>query len=262
MDIITLTTDFGLTEYPAAMKGVILAINQKARIIDITHSILSQNILQGAFMLYSVVDYFPKAIHIGVVDPGVGTARAGLIFACKKGVLIGPDNGLLVPAAERLGIKLVVKITNFGYCLEEISDTFHGRDIFAPIAAYISKGISIENLGETVNKYVQLNLFDIQDDKQQITGKVLNIDNFGNIITNLPKQIIKKYFKIDEILNITQSSGQPPWKLPFKTTYGAVAKGKIMATISSSGLLELAGNQCSVNEKLNLNISDEIIIQK
>jgi len=262
MDIITLTTDFGLTEYPAAMKGVILSINQKARIIDITHSILSQNILQGAFILYSVVDNFPEAIHIGVVDPGVGTSRAGLIFKCKKGVLIGPDNGLLVPAAERLGMKVVIKITNFDYCLKEISDTFHGRDIFAPIAAHISKGISIEKLGDTVTKYVHLNLFDIQDNNEQITGKVLNIDNFGNIITNIPKQIIEKYFKIDDILHITQSSGQPPWKLPFKNTYGAMAKGKIMAIISSSGLLEIAGNHCSVNEKLNLNISDEIIIQK
>ena len=106
MKIITLTTDFGFADgYPAAMKGVILSINPQINIIDITHSILPQNILQGAFILYSVVEYFPFAIHIGVVDPGVGTSRAGLVFKCKSGILVGPDNGLLVPAAKQLGIQ-------------------------------------------------------------------------------------------------------------------------------------------------------------
>lgn len=264
MKIITLTTDFGLTDgYPAAMKGVILSINPQINIIDITHSILPQNISQGAFILYSVVNYFPSAIHIGVVDPGVGTTRAGLVFKCGSGTLIGPDNGLLVPAAERLGIQAVYKITNVDYLLGNISSTFHGRDIFAPVAAHISKGAPLENVGDKVEKYVELNQFEVSETKNSISGKVLNIDNFGNIITNIQKRLIEKYFEIDDTLYIKVSSGkQKVLKIPYKTTYDAIARGELLATISSSGLLEIAGNQCNADEKLKIKISDIITIRK
>ena len=120
--IITLTTDFGWSEYPAVMKGVIFEINPDANIVDISHSIGSQNIEEGAYVLSTTAHYFKNALHIGVVDPGVGTARKGLIIHCKNGTLIGPDNGLLIPAARKLQIIVVYEITNMEYCLETISD--------------------------------------------------------------------------------------------------------------------------------------------
>ena len=263
MDIITLTTDFGLTdEYLAAMKGVILKINPAVQIIDISHNILPQNITQGAFVLYSVVKYYPKAIHIGVVDPGVGTSREALIFNCSSGVLVGPDNGLLVPAAEKLGILDVYKITNPEYSLENISSTFHGRDIFAPVAAHLSKGVPVENIGEKTKKFINLHLFDCQDLEDKIIGRVLNIDNFGNVITNISKDIIKNYFNFNETMQITIAESNRPLEIPFKQAYGEAQKNSLLATISSSGFLELAGNQCRASEKLNIRISDKIEIRK
>ncbi len=263
MKIITLTTDFGVTsEYPAAMKGVILSINPNIKIIDISHSILPQNIYQGAFILYSIVPYFQDAIHIGVVDPGVGTARDGLIFKCKRGILVGPDNGLLIHAAERLEIESIFKITNTEFCLDDISTTFHGRDIFAPVAANISKGTPPENIGDLVKTFERIELFDAKRVGDKISGKVLNIDHFGNIITNISKDLIRDFLDEDDQLLITTNINSDGWRIRFKTTYGAVKKGEFLAIISSSGFLELAGNQCSANEHFNLSILEKISIQK
>jgi S-adenosylmethionine hydrolase len=263
MTIITLTTDFNITsEYVAAIKGVILNINPNTKIVDITHAIQPQNILQGAFVLYSIVKYFPKAIHVGVIDPGVGTNRAGLIFKCQSGLLIGPDNGLLVPAAERLKIDIVYKITNNKFCLDDISSTFHGRDIFAPVAAHLSKNLKIEKVGGRIKHFKKLDLFGIKNTKDSLIGKVLNIDNFGNIVTNLPKDTIVKHFELGDQLTISTVTSQKGFKVPFKNTYDSVPKGTLLALISSSGFLELAGNQYNANEKLNLQIGDKITLQK
>jgi S-adenosylmethionine hydrolase len=263
MDIITLTTDFGLdTEYSAAMKGVLLKINPEIRIIDITHSIKPQNVLQGAYILYSAVPYFSDSIHLGVVDPGVGTSRAGIIFKCHSSVLVGPDNGLLYPAAERLGIKSVFKITNREYYLKDVSSTFHGRDIFAPIAAHLSIGKSPEELGEPLDEFVKLNLFDYKETDEMIQGKVLNIDSFGNIITNIPKNILERNLNKEAEQTIEISSAGQTSKLPYKETYGSVPQSSLLALISSSGFLEIAGNQCNASDILNVKINDDIIIKK
>ena len=265
MEIITLTTDFGLSSgYPAAMKGVIYNINPNIKLVDITHSLQPQNILQGAFMLYSVVEYFHATLHVAVVDPGVGSPRSGLVMQCGDSILVGPDNGLLVPAAERLGIKKIFKITNTEYCLGDISSTFHGRDIFAPIAAHISTGLAPEDVGEVVKSYVDLDLFDVEESQNTITGIVLNIDNFGNIITNIRSELMDKYFPVGEPLLISHGSdkNKQSWKIPYQKTYENVSKGGYLAIISSSGLLELAVNQGSAHEKFGLTFSDQIRIQK
>jgi len=263
MGVITLTTDFcSGSEYPAAMKGVLLKINPEIRIIDITHSIKAHNVPQGAYILYSVVPYFENAIHLGVVDPGVGTARAGLIFQCHSGVFVGPDNGLLYPAAERLGIISVYKITNQEYYLKEVSFTFHGRDIFAPIAAHLSKGKSPDEVGEPVDEFEKLDLFDFKETKDTIQGRVLNIDTFGNIIMNVPKDVLGKILIKNDGKNIKVDCNGQTWSLPFKETYGSVSPGKLLSLISSSGFLELAGNQCNASEILNIKINDDVTIKK
>ena len=271
MQIVTLTTDFGTADaYPAAMKGVILAINPNVKLVDISHSIRPQNILQGAFILYSVAQFFPhspRTIHVAVVDPGVGTDRAGLIIACRAGVFIGPDNGLLVPASECLGIDKVVRISNLELCRDNISTTFHGRDIFAPAAAHLSKGVPVEEFGEKVEKYIKLNLFDVKEKADVISGTILNIDNFGNIITNISKEIVDKHFSINDMLSFSFTLGDPArdrgaLQVPYKPTYGDLPKGAMLATISSSGFLEIAGNQCGASEILNVQISDSVSLKK
>jgi S-adenosylmethionine hydrolase len=244
------------------MKGVILSINRNVKIIDITHSIQPQNVNQGAFILYSNVDFFTDAVHVAVVDPRVGTERQAIVFKCKNAVLVGPDNGLLVPAAERLGIDVAIKISNTDFFLKNISSTFHGRDIFAPVAAHISNGVELENVGEKIDRYETIDLFSTEENEDRINGKVLNIDRFGNIITNIHEELISKYFSYGDNIEILYNSDLKILAIPFNKTYDNVPKFELVALVSSSGFLELAGNHCKANEKLLLRISDEIIIRK
>jgi S-adenosylmethionine hydrolase len=261
--IITLTTDFGSSEYVAAMKGVILSVNPDVRIIDLSHNVRPQNILDGAYLLYSIAPYFVNTVHVGVVDPGVGTERAGLVIACEKGVLVGPDNGLLLPAARVMGLKKVFSITNKKYFSKEVSNTFHGRDIFAPVAAHISKGVMPEDIGEEVDEYVDLSLKYHVEKNNDIEGRIIHVDTFGNLITSISKDIITKHHEFGDLLDIELEStdGMKPKKLPFLPSYGHSEKGDILATISSSNFFELACNQCSAAYSLKLDIGDKVRIR-
>ena len=261
-NVITLTTDFGYSEYVATMKGVILSINPDVKIIDITHNISAQNIISGAYVLYSTVPYFVDAIHVGVVDPGVGTERAGLVIECEKGVLVGPDNGFLLPASRILGIRNVFKITNKEYMLKKISSTFHGRDIFAPIAAHISKGAALDEIGEVVDEYVDLSLKFHEEKDNYIEGRIIHMDSFGNLITSIPQEVIKNYHEFGGILEIEMesASGTIEKKLPLLPSYGHSEKGDLLATISSSSFFEISCNQCRANEVLKLDCGDTVRI--
>jgi len=145
--IVTLTTDFGAGEYIGAMKGAILTVDPEATIVDIDHSIRPHDIRHGAYVLYAAVPYYPFAAHVGVVDPGVGTKRRAIVCVCEGAFLVGPDNGLLIPAARRLGLKEVREITNRKLGRPELSDTFHGRDLFAPVAAHLMSGTKVKEWG-------------------------------------------------------------------------------------------------------------------
>jgi S-adenosylmethionine hydrolase len=259
-DLITLTTDFGLSEYVAALKGVILSINPGARIIDISHDIRPQNMVGGAYVLYCTVPYFPDVVHVGVVDPGVGTERAGLVISCEKGVLVGPDNGLLLPAARALGLKKVYNITNGQYFQKEISNTFHGRDIFAPVAAHISMGVELDDIGEEVDEYVDLSLKYHVESEGIVKGKIIHVDTFGNLITSITKETINKHHDFGDTLSIEYQGKIEKIKktLPFLPSYGHAEKGELLATISSSGFFEIACNQCSAAKVLNFDSGDII----
>jgi S-adenosylmethionine hydrolase len=193
---------------------------------------------------------------------------------------VGPDNGLLVPAAKKAGIESVIKLTNHDFWLGRVSSTFHGRDIFAPVGARLSTGVPIEKFGEKVEatEYVELDLFETKQNKDQLIGTILNIDSFGNIITNFSKDVIEKRFGFhDEImfeysssdnaisteLDVTfeRSGNKQILKVPFKNTYGDVQKGSLIALISSSGFLEIAGNQVNADSLLKLSIGDSIAIK-
>ncbi len=262
-DIITLTTDFGQSEYVAALKGVILSINPDARIIDISHDIGAQNVMGGAYVLYSTAPHFSRAVHVGIVDPGVGTGRVGLVIACEKGFLVGPDNGLLLPAARVMGLKNVFSITNRKYFSKDVSNTFHGRDVFAPVAAHISKGAEPEDMGEEVDEYVDLSLEYHVESEGYIEGKIIHVDTFGNLIISITKEIIQKDYGFGDILDIEIESknGKIEKKLPFLSSYGRSEKGEVLATISSSGFFEIACNQCSAQNVLKLDCGDIIRVK-
>lgn len=198
--IITLTTDFGLSDtYVAQMKGVILGINPNARIIDITHQVRPQQISQAAFLAQTAWPAFaPQSIHIAVVDPGVGTERRALLVESERGRFLGPDNGVLSAAlpddarpATCVAITLpesvrAFELTNERYMRHPVSATFHGRDIFSPAAAYLSMGLSADELGTPVSELTALPPFRARPgDDGMLIGQVVHIDWYGNVVTDI-----------------------------------------------------------------------------
>jgi len=260
MPVISLTTDFG-DLYPAAMKAVILGINPEVRIVDITHSIRQAGIREGAFALYSLVPYFPaKSVHVGVVDPGVGTSRRAL--AIKAGIegeeqfFVGPDNGLLIPAARRLGEMEVYEITNKELMLKSgISATFHGRDIFAPVGARLSKGMPIELVGNRISDFVDLDFGNFGVDGPFLVGEVVFSDSFGNVITNIPEDAVLRFCTFDSNVEV---NGR---KVPFVRTYGFVGQEEALALIGSHGFLEIAINKGNAALKFGLKSGDQVVIK-
>jgi S-adenosylmethionine hydrolase len=253
--MITLTSDFGLVDtYVAQMKGVILSIHPSATIVDITHDISKFNIQTGAFMLVSAASCFPKGtVHVAVVDPGVGTKRRALIIKTKKDYFIGPDNGLLILAAERQGILNIHELTNPKYMLSEISGTFHGRDVFAPAAAYVEKGVKPERFGPKVEEPVRPEFAQVKLEEDSIICRVLHVDSFGNIITNLKKSDVPS-----ETLNIKIQHTQ--LKIKLKKTYGETKPKEAMALIGSHGFLEIAVNRGNAAEKYQAKMGMEVTV--
>ncbi len=260
MSIISLTTDFG-DLYPAAMKAVILGINQDAQIIDVTHSIRRASIREGAFALYSLAPYFPaKAVHIGVVDPGVGTSRRALAIKAGKPeqeqFFVGPDNGLLIPAARLLGEMEVYEITNKDLMLKsKVSATFHGRDIFAPAGAHLSKGISIKEAGPQISDFVDLDFGSFGIDGPFLVGEVVFADSFGNVITNIPEDVI---FKFSTLGSQVEVNGRT---VSFVQTYGFAGKEEPLILIGSHGFLEIAVNKGNAALQFGLKSGDKVTIK-
>jgi len=254
MEIITLTTDIGWF-YAAQMKAKILSINRDAKIVDITHDIHPQNIMEGAYVLYSSVIHFPEAIHIAVVDPGVGTERKSLIVECKNGYFVGPDNGVLIPAASRLGIKKVYEITERKYMAAEISNTFHGRDIFSPVAAHLSLGVKPYEIGREITDYRNLD-FEIVERGNVISGKIMFIDKFGNMVTNIPD----KFLKLRHGDRVKIKVSEKELEIKFLKSYGYAEKGEMLLTVSSSNFLEISCRDGNASQMLEAEIGDDVEI--
>jgi S-adenosylmethionine hydrolase len=196
MSIITLTTDFGVHDaYVAAMKGVILGINKKATIVDVCHTITPQNITEAAYVLSAVTKYFPDGtIHIAVVDPGVGTKRRPVLLVTPQAYFIGPDNGIFnYVASSPQSRAQAFHLNNQRYWLSPLSNTFHGRDIFAPVAANLSLGVPPHELGEMIESLGKAELSQPTVSKDgTIIGKVIHADHFGNLITNIMEHDLPK----------------------------------------------------------------------
>ena len=257
--IITLTTDFGPGPYVAAMKGVILDVNPEARIVDIDHGVGSQDIRGGAYVMYSAAPWFPFAVHVGVVDPGVGTNRRAIAIACEGAMFVGPDNGLLIPAANKFGIKEVRQVTNREYTLRRASYVFHGRDIFAPVAAHLSKGAKMRELGPAIEDYVNLDFGTPQADEAGIRGEVLTVDRFGNIVTNISRAAVSERWRFNQDFDV--SIGEFEIRLRLLRTYGEAGEGDILATISSSGFLEISRRNGAAAETLRVTARSPVAIR-
>jgi len=259
MKIIALLTDFGLKDgYVSQMKGVISSITD-ARIIDITHDITPHNIREAAFILQNTAPYYPVGtVHLAVVDPGVGTDRKGLIITTKSQILVGPDNGVLIPAAKRLGDLTVYEIKNEEYMLKNVSNTFHGRDIFAPIAAHIINGVSFEKLGDKTDKFIDLDFGEVNVSKKDVAGKVIYFDHFGNIITNIDVASVKDIFEYNKKIKLYINDKQKD--AVFVKSYSFAKKGQLLVTIGGSNYLEISLNQGNAAEKLNVKPDDKIKI--
>lgn len=190
--LIGLLTDFGTRDwYVASLKGVIAALCPRARVIDITHEIPPQDVTAGAWNIAAAAPWFPpRTIFACVVDPGVGTARPLLAAQADEQFFIGPDNGLLSLVLARAGRRKVIRLTNPVYWLKEINQTFHGRDIIAPVAAHLARGVGLGSLGVPATRYQPLPLPVLRQTARRLIGQIVYIDTFGNLITNLPVGVL------------------------------------------------------------------------
>ncbi len=251
--VITLCTDFGIADhYAGVMKGVILGINPDAVIIDITHSIPKFDVLTGALTLSSSYDYYPEGtIHIAVVDPGVGSERKPIAMEADGSYFVGPDNGLFSMIFRRSSNKRITEITNTDYMMNHVSRTFHGRDIFSPAAAHISMGVNINELGDEVSSPVTLELPEPVVLPGRVTGEIIHLDSFGNLVTNVPSKMVKSG---SEVFVGELSLGAP------KSSYGSVKRGELLCIVGSSGYLEISVNQGSAYEALGRELQVTIVM--
>ncbi|HJQ82531.1 MAG TPA: SAM-dependent chlorinase/fluorinase [Candidatus Binatia bacterium] len=252
--IVTLTTDFGLDDpFVGIMKGVIASRAPEARIIDVTHAVPPQDVLAGALVLRHAVPYFPpRSVHVAVVDPGVGTARRPLCVEVDGGFLVGPDNGLLSLAAEATGVRRIVHLTEERFFLSPRSRTFHGRDVFAPVAAALVAGTPVSQLGAEIADMERLSVPAPTKDGGTIRGQVVYVDHFGNLVTNLCAEHVGAGATIR--IGTTRLRGLAP-------SYAAVPAGEAVAVVDSWGLVEIAVRNGSARTTLGVSVGEPVLVE-
>ncbi len=254
--IITLLTDFGLGDgYVAIMKGVILGIAPRATIVDITHDVAPQSIAQGAYLLSTSYRYFPPGtIHVAVVDPGVGGDRRPIAIATPRALFVGPDNGLLAPVLDEArregGDVQVVELNEPRYWLPEVSTTFHGRDIFSPVAAHLLNGTPLREVGRGISDLrPSSSRQPEQGSDGTIEGRIIHIDRYGNCITNITRDYLREH-DFGSRLHVEIAGERLPG---LYRAYSLGPVGVPMALIGSSGHLELA--VCNGNAAKSLGVT-------
>lgn len=259
--IITLLSDFGVRDpYVAEMKAVILGGCPGAQIVDVSHNVAKFDIRMGAYMLASCAPYFPKGtIHVAVVDPGVGTKRRPIVAKCKASYFVGPDNGLLMLAALRQGFQHVHVIENPHCIAPNLSRTFHGRDIFAKAAVQLTKGWAISEIGREIDDYTVLAFSKPKSRGGSVMGEILHIDDFGNIVTNISQEVLRKVaFHDSKVVEI--KLGRHKQALKLCSAYGEVSKGSALAIVGSHGFLEVSVNQGNAAERFQVRSGNSISI--
>ena len=268
--IITLTTDFGSADtYVGVMKGVIAAINPDALLVDLTHAVYPQNILHGAFLLGSAYKFFqPNAIHLVVVDPGVGSSRRPILLDTPKGRFIGPDNGVLTYVLKDASMQAssieeseqcllegyrAYHLTNSDYWLHPLSSTFHGRDVFASVAGHISLGVPPLELGEEILSLTCLPTINLEWEYDRLVGQVVHVDRFGNLITDIQGECLDTRHQI-----MVEIKGRYICGL---NSYYSQASG-LMAIIGSYDTLEIAMRDGSAERELGARINDSVVVRR
>lgn len=256
--LITLTTDFGNgSHYVAAAKGVILTLNPDARIVDLSHDIPAQDLRQAAFFLVSTLPYFPpETLHVVVIDPGVGSQREILYVELANLRLLVPDNGCWTWLLEEERRRpRVIRLTEKRFWRSRVSSTFHGRDIFAPVAANLSLGLDPRELGPIVSEWVRLARPAPRYDAKGIAGEVLYVDRFGNLITNIPGEALTlddrpKRIRVDgiEVPRVVRA-------------YSDAEPGTLIALVSSTEWLEVAVNQGDAARQLDASIGTPVTME-
>jgi S-adenosyl-L-methionine hydrolase (adenosine-forming) len=259
--IITLTTDFGLQDhYVSAMKAVILGIKPDVRFIDISHEIPPQDVMAGAWVVRNAAMLFPRGtVHLVVVDPGVGTERKPVAIRIKDQFFVGPDNGIFSLIGEDFDYEAVI-LNNDHFWRKERSNTFHGRDIFAPVSAHLADGIKLHQLGIPLEKLVTYRWAMPISDKDGIQGWIVHIDRFGNLVSNIPSELIEECIQTSRFRIYVGNTILHE----LVTTFGSVPDGEPAAYIGSSGKLEIAINKGNAKEMLGVEKGAQIsiIIQK
>jgi S-adenosylmethionine hydrolase len=258
--VITLTTDFGARDwFVGTMKGVILGIQPRARIVDITHDLAPGDIPAGAFALAAAFTFFPPGtVHVAVVDPGVGSARAAIAIRAGQYQFVGPDNGVLSWAVAQAGpVQTIRQLTNAKYFLPEVSRTFHGRDVFAPVAAHLSAGLPSARLGPSLAEFQQLPRLAPTQQRGKWSGAVVYVDHFGNAITNLPGELLRS--QAGRTSQVRLPGRRKP--IPVAQFYQGVAAGSPAAVVGSTGFLELAINGGSAAARLRLKPGARVVLE-
>lgn len=263
MTVLSITTDFGLTNgFVGVMKGVIFGIAPEVKIVDISHMISPQNVLEGAYTMWRAVPYFPPgSIHVGVVDPGVGTSRRPLGARLGDQFFIAPDNGLMTPLileAERKGeIVEFLHLDRPDYWLPKVSDTFHGRDIFAPAAAHLAAGVPFRDLGTPVTDPVRLNMPRPEKTATGWLAHITMVDVFGNLTTDLPAEALalspQGAGRRDVLLRIRGHEIEG-----IVTSYGHRETGSLVVLVDSESFLEIAVVNGSAARILGAQVGDEV----
>jgi len=255
--VITLTTDFGFQDpFVGIIKGVIAAINPQAQVIDLTHGVPPQNVMAGALVLQHSVRYFAAGtIHVVVVDPGVGSARKPILIEYADACLIGPDNGVLSLALESKPPDRIIELTNTDFHLQHISKTFHGRDIFAPVAAHLSLGVPPSEFGKPLDTLVNLSMPQIVRGENRLDGEIIYADGFGNLFTNIREHDLTGLPR--ERVQVALA-GMPPGALV--TAYAGVSAGEFSCLFNSWGLLEIAINKGNAMERTGAKIGDKVTV--
>jgi S-adenosylmethionine hydrolase len=257
MPILTLTTDFGTKDgFVGTLKGVIWGICPKAQIADISHEISPQNVLEGAFVLWRACPFFPSGtVHVAIVDPGVGTSRRPVAARLGVHTFVGPDNGLftlMIENAEMKGWPVeIVHLSNEKYFLPDVSHTFHGRDIFAPVAAHLANGVSLADLGAAINDPVRLPMPKPEKTANGWRAHVTVIDIFGNLTTDLPAAALTGHERVSFHLHGRDVQG-------VVASYGHKQPGELVALVDSENYVEIAIVNGNAKKTLDAIVGDEV----
>lgn len=256
--LITLTTDFGLQDaYVGSMKGVILSIHPHARIIDITHELPAHRILPAACLLREACPRFPPGtVHVAVVDPGVGGRRAPLLLRIDDRFYVGPDNGLFGRLIADLPLQGAWRLEKREYFLHSVSETFHGRDLFAPVAAHLAAGTPPQAFGPPAASPSTLSVPACREEAGALRGRVLWIDRFGNCVTNLTEEVVSRWARGGSFT--VRAASKKIGEL--SRAYESASEGEALALFNSMGFLEIACNQARADRSLGLREGDPVIL--